>query len=354
MDEREIAAFFRGARDDLRTSFTRPPPRPSIPITKELPMNHALPLVGRTSRDTPVDAPYIVESAQMIELLRRVERLATLSWPVLITGESGTGKEGIARALHLRGPRAPRPFVALDAGALPTHLVEAELFGHERGAFTGAVATRRGMFEVADTGTLFLDEVGELAAATQACLLRALETWEVRRVGASASRRVDVRLVCATNRDLRAMVEAGTFRADLYHRLVPIVLVVPPLRDRPEDVRALTDHLLARIGEDVGRLTITGGARIRLAAHSWPGNVRELRNVLSSAAVAADSGVIEAADIAIAIDRVGSVQRRPTTEVTSFAQVVEVAAGNIAAAAKAVGMPRSTFRDRLLAEARRR
>ena len=296
-------------------------------------------------------ARYVAVSPQMIELMNKVERVANLPRPVLITGETGSGKEGIARALHQSSPRAHRPFVVVDAGALPETLVISEIFGHERGAFTGAIGTHHGVFESAHTGTLFLDEVGELSLATQAKLLRVVETSEVRRVGSSQMRRVDVRVVCATNRNLREMVSAGTFRADLYHRLACVVLDVPPLRERPLDLVELVEHFLELISAELGRVSLTEGARIRLAAHPFPGNVRELRNLLFAAAVGSTGRFIAVADIETAIAAVSNVPI--TFAPKSISQAMEMAGGNISAAAKALGIPRTTLRDRLRAEARR-
>ncbi|MFW6051045.1 MAG: sigma 54-interacting transcriptional regulator [Myxococcota bacterium] len=311
--------------------------------------------VGRTDlmivpRGRPVgarDAGLVAQSAAMLGVLGEVERLARLSWPVLVEGESGSGKEGVARALHDRSPRAARPFVALNAGGLPRELIESELFGHERGAFTGAVGTHRGVFEQADGGTLFLDEVGELPLAMQARLLRVLETWDVRRVGGESAVRVDVRLVCATHRDLRAMVGDGSFRRDLYYRVARLVVQVPPLRERPEDVRALADHFLRTMEAEVGRRTLEEPAVERLLAHRWPGNARELRNVLSAAAAATPSQVIRAEDVARAIERMGNAVELPAESAEGLRALLQRHRGNVAAAARSLGVPRSTLRDRI-------
>lgn len=304
-------------------------------------------LVPRGSRGDARAAGMIAASPAMLHLLGEVESHARLSWPVLIQGESGAGKEGIARALHLRGPRARGPFVALNAGGLPRELVESELFGHEKGAFTGAVAARKGAFEQAESGTLFLDEVGELPLDLQARLLRALETWEIRRVGGEAPLRVDVRLVCATHRDLRSMVREGTFREDLYYRVARLVLTVPPLRDRPEDILALADHFLVAIASELGPRRLTEEARSFLLAHRWPGNARELRNVLSLAAAATPSEMIDASDVERALARIAGPVPARRGRLGNLEEVLARHAGNQSAAARALGIPRSTFRDRL-------
>ena len=218
---------------------------------------------------------------------------------VLITGESGTGKELIARLIHDESPRADRAFVAVNCGAIPEALLESELFGHVRGSFTGAASDKPGLFEEADGGTLFLDEIGELPATLQVKLLRALQEGEVRRVGANASRRVDVRVVAATNRDLGADVAAGRFRGDLYYRVNVVSIRLPSLRERREDIPELALHFLrrhnARLGLDVQR--IAPDAVRLLAAHAWPGNVRELENVIERALVMASGPTIEASHL---------------------------------------------------------
>ncbi|MFW5925486.1 MAG: sigma 54-interacting transcriptional regulator [Myxococcota bacterium] len=291
-------------------------------------------------------AGLVAESPAMLQVLGEVEQYARLPWPVLVRGESGAGKEGVACALHERSPRAKRPFVALNAGGLPRDLIESELFGHERGAFTGAVGLHRGVFEQAEGGTLFLDEIGELSPPMQARLLRVLETWQVRRVGSESAVRVDVRLVCATHRDLRAMVADGTFRQDLYYRITRLAVDVPPLRDRPQDIRALSDHFLRAVVPDVGRRTLSAGAAARLLAHDWPGNARELRNVLGAAAAASASDTIHREDVERALSRLGGTVFRPATS-EGLREVVQRHRGNLTAAARSLGMPRSTLRDRL-------
>jgi DNA-binding NtrC family response regulator len=225
----------------------------------------------------------IARSEAIHEVLSLVSRIASSTVSVLITGESGTGKELIARAIHYNSPRAKAPFVAVNLAAVPETLIESELFGHKKGAFTDARADKHGLFAEAHTGTIFLDEIGELAAPVQAKLLRVLQEHEVRPVGATKSETVDVRVVAATNRDLEEMMAQGTFREDLYYRLNVIQVDLPPLRRRPDDILPLAEHFLAvarsrsepprtvRLSADVQRL---------LLAYSWPGNVRELQNVI--------------------------------------------------------------------------
>jgi Nif-specific regulatory protein len=218
-------------------------------------------------------------------------------WPttVLIRGETGTGKELIANAIHYNSPRARGPYLRLNCASLPENLLESELFGHEKGAFTGAVAARKGRFEAADGGTLFLDEIGEISPAFQAKLLRVLQEGELERVGGSRTIKVDVRLIAATHRDLEAAVETGDFREDLYYRLNVMPILPPPLRERMEDLPEIARHLLERLGGIQSRpLTLSAAAHRRLAQHSWPGNVRELENCLERAAVMSMDGEIDA------------------------------------------------------------
>jgi len=222
----------------------------------------------------------------MRRLMAQIERAAASDTAVLLVGESGTGKELMARALHDQGPRRDGPFVTVDCGSLSPSLVASELFGHEKGAFTGADARHAGAFERADGGTLFLDEIGELPTALQATLLGALERRRFRRVGGREEIGVDVRVVSATHRDLRAEVNDGTFRLDLYYRLAVVVLRVPPLRERREDVPLLVEHFLREAGVDGDiEVVVPPDAMVALTGHSWPGNVRELRNVVEATLV---------------------------------------------------------------------
>jgi DNA-binding NtrC family response regulator len=289
-------------------------------------------------------------SIAMRRLADQVRRLASHSLPVLIAGESGTGKELIARALHAEGPRRPRPFVAMNVTALPRDLVESELFGHERGAFTGAHARRLGAFAEAHGGTLFLDEVGDLPLDAQPKLLRALDGYEVRRVGAAGSgARADVRVVAATHAPLEQRVTAGEFRRDLFHRLECFVVQVPPLRERRGDVAPIARDLLSHLAPQVGHRTLTSAALARLAAHDWPGNVRELRNVLCRAADAtARGGAIDVNAIDRALRRQVA-PRGPAVTSRTARLLLEEHAGNLSAASRAAGMPRTSFRKLLRA-----
>ena len=242
----------------------------------------------------------VAASEGMRELARQIRRVAPQKTTVLVTGESGTGKELVARALHERSPRASFPFVAVNCGAIPEALIESELFGHVRGAFTDAVRNKKGLAAEADGGTLFLDEIGELPLALQPKLLRFLQEEEVRPVGDTRSRKVDVRVVAATARDLKAAVGAGGFREDLYWRLAVVPLRVPPLRERPEDVVPLAEQFLARraaLRPELPGLALSDDARAALAAYRWPGNVRELEHAIERAVVMSEDGTIRPSDL---------------------------------------------------------
>jgi len=234
-------------------------------------------------------------SIPMREVFAVLERVSTADLPVLLRGETGTGKELLASAIHSYSFRKSRPFVVLDCGAVPADTIESTLFGHEKGAFTGAVDSHRGVFEEASGGTLFIDEVGELAVDLQPKLLRALEQQEIQRVGGVKPVKVDVRIVAATHRDLLALVDQGLFREDLFYRLSVVEVFVPPLRDRPEDVPLLIEQFLKE--EDRSDMRLSDDAMLSLQSHSWPGNVRELRNVMERASRLLEGGVIEAADL---------------------------------------------------------
>ena len=262
-------------------------------------------------------------SAPMRRLFSEIDRIAPTDATVLIVGESGTGKELVAHAIHDRSLRRHRPFIAVNASAFPETLAESELFGHEKGAFTGAISSRPGRFELASGGTLFLDEIGTLSAAVQAKLLRAIESREIERVGGRRSIPVDFRLISATNEDLERRVSDGTFREDLYYRIHAIPLRIPPLRDRTEDIPLLAEHFLARFTARHRRPArkLAPAVLDRLRTHPWRGNVRELEHVVEMLVLFSEHEVVGEEDLP-------RVLRRPTTEVprglpASFAKAVE-------------------------------
>ncbi len=239
------------------------------------------------------------ESPELRRVRARIAQVATTDSTVLIQGETGTGKELVARAIHSSGARAERALIKLNCAALPRDLVESELFGHEKGAFTGATQQRRGRFELADGGTLFLDEIGELPLEAQAKLLRVLQDGEFERVGGARTLRTDVRLIAATNRDLRAEADAGRFRADLYYRLNVFPIALPPLRERREDIPALLEHFAARTARKLGRSVdgISPAFVERARAYEWPGNIRELENLVERAMIMSMDGPLDTADL---------------------------------------------------------
>ncbi|MGV3616377.1 MAG: sigma-54-dependent transcriptional regulator [Fimbriimonas sp.] len=234
----------------------------------------------------------VAESPAMREVLETVDQVADSKATVMIGGESGVGKEVVARLLHERSTRAAKPFVAVSCAAIPDTLLESELFGHEKGAFTGANTARAGRFEATNGGTLFLDEIGDVPMSMQVKLLRVIQERTIERLGSTKPTKIDVRLVTATHRDLRQAVDAGTFRLDLLYRLQVVELVIPPLRERPEDILAMARHFLAKFAVENGAeaLEISDEAAERLLAYRWPGNVRELENVMERATVLAGGG----------------------------------------------------------------
>jgi DNA-binding NtrC family response regulator len=248
--------------------------------------------------DLPLHEP-LVAGKVMRELMEKAERMASSRMPIVLHGETGTGKEVLAILLHKLGPRADKPMVRINCGAIPTHLVESTLFGHERGAFTGAVHQHKGVFEEANGGLVFLDEIAELALPAQTALLRVLETGKLTRVGSSRELSVDVRVIAATHRDLYAMVQSGQFRQDLYYRLSPLTIELPPLRERTDEIEPLALHFLRQANqENEGRIKgIAPSAMEQLKAYSWPGNVRELRNVIGGAALISRSSYISVHDL---------------------------------------------------------
>jgi Nif-specific regulatory protein len=302
-------------------------------------------------------------SPALLQVLEQAEQAAPTRATVTILGETGTGKELVARAIHEASDRAAGPFVVVNCAAIPASLLEAELFGHERGAYTGAVSARKGKFELAHGGTLFLDEIGDLESALQAKVLRVLEHGEIQPLGSERERRVDVRIITATNQDLRARVEAGQFREDLYWRVNVITLTLPPLRERREDLPGLIDHFLGRFAEECGkpRPGLEPEAELALRAYGYPGNVRELENILRRAVILARGPRLGLADLPprVAEARV-AVKAPPTTRAGLRAERTRAAAtaseaverafltellttthGNVAEAARRAGMNRS-------------
>jgi DNA-binding NtrC family response regulator len=301
----------------------------------------------------------VAHSSRMQEVLATVERVAPTNSTVLLGGESGVGKDLVARAIHEKSRRASGPFIKINSAAIPETLLESELFGYEKGAFTGATASKPGKFELADKGTLFLDEIGDVPPATQVKLLRVLQEREFERLGATRTLKVDVRLVAATNRDLRAALEEGTFREDLYYRLNVVPIDIPALREHKEDIPDLAKLFLSRLAEESAR-KITGispQALNLLMEHHWPGNVRELQNVIERAAALATGPVLEAADI-----HIDSQRARPAEPGSSFLpegmtleqwedemirEALRRANGNKSQAARLLGLSRNALRYRL-------
>ncbi len=309
---------------------------------------------GSASLDAGVTVPGLVGRSPAAQALAlRVARAAATDAPVLVTGESGTGKELVASALHALSPRAAGPFVVVDAGAVAPGLVQSELFGHEKGAFTGAREARKGALERASGGTLFIDEIGELSGTLQPMLLGALARRTIRRVGGEREIPIDVRVVTATHRDLRAAVNAGTFRADLYHRIAVLRVSVPPLRARVDDVPELVDHFLAAAGFDGPRSEIVpDDVLARFCDHPWPGNVRELRNAVEAALALREPPELEAPEPTGAFREIlgrpfreGRDEAMARFERAYLEALLERARQNVSAAAREAGVDRTYLHD---------
>jgi two-component system response regulator AtoC len=313
----------------------------------------------RVSTEDNLDG-IIGTSANIQDVLRMVSRLKDTRTPVLISGESGTGKELVARAIHFRGALAKTPFIAVDCGSLVPTLMESELFGYEKGAFTGAIKTKAGLFQAANGGTIFLDEIGELPLEMQAKLLRVLQEKEVRPVGSNAKVNVDVRVIAATNRDLEAAYRDGTFRKDLYFRLNVVTVHLPALRDRRSDIPMLVHHFLDRYAPD-SHLQVTTAAMKSLLNYEWPGNIRELENCIARAITLGDRRVIDVIDLPPAIrseqtEASGStLQDAASLSTTALAEmekmtilrVFEQANGDKALAGRMLGISRATLYRKL-------
>jgi transcriptional regulator with GAF, ATPase, and Fis domain len=302
----------------------------------------------------------------IVKLRALVERVAAADVTVLITGESGTGKEIVAHTIHLLSPRSGRPFVPVNCAAIPHDLLESEMFGHERGAFTGAAGQRHGLFSAADGGTIFLDEISEMPLGLQAKLLRVLEDGEVRPVGSDRASRVDTRVIAATNKDLGSAVKQSRFREDFFYRLQVVPIVIPPLRERRSDIPLLVDHFLDRIrARTPGReLSISREAMVSLWSYDWPGNVRELENMIERLAIMCENSVIDASLLPPNLAATGrpALTQIPTTigpdgvdlnklvrelEGRLINEALKQTGGNKQAAAKLLGLKRTTFSAKL-------
>jgi DNA-binding NtrC family response regulator len=349
-----VSAIKRGAFDFLQKPFDSE--RLAVVVEKAIAWRRQACELELVRRDRARLAPtgMVGTCAAMRQLARLIGHVAATDTTVLIEGESGTGKELVARALHEGSQRRGRPFVAVDCGALQATLLASEMFGHVKGAFTGADATRQGLFQAAHLGTLFLDEIGNLPLDLQTRLLRALQERRVRPIGAAAEREVDVRVVAATNRDLRRCVAEGAFRQDLYYRLAVVTLHVPPLRDRREDVALLVDHFARAAAARAGKTEIafSDAALGRLEAYSWPGNVRELANVVERAVIMAAEPVVREVELPEAayahslsgVETLGVALERAERETIQRALARE---GSKAAAARALGISRRALYDKL-------
>jgi DNA-binding NtrC family response regulator len=301
----------------------------------------------------------VATSEKMQAVLALVERVAASNATVLLGGESGVGKDLIARAIHENSRRASGPFVKINSTAIPENLLESELFGYEKGAFSGAVSSKPGKFELADKGTLFLDEIGDVPAAVQVKLLRVLQDREFERLGGTKTLKVDVRLIAATNRDLRAALEEGTFREDLYYRLNVVAIDIPPLREHKEDIPALAAFFLEKLARESGQpvRSLTPEALRKLIDYHWPGNVRELENILARGVTLAASEVLDVADIHLDSPSSRAVTSSTTAlppgmtleqwEDEMIREALRRSNGNKSQAARALGLSRNAFRYRL-------
>ncbi|MDF2693227.1 MAG: acetoacetate metabolism regulatory protein AtoC [Labilithrix sp.] len=356
-----VDALSTAQTEDIRLA---PNVRTPVSKTTAIHLGSAVVLVRHVAEAGPSAVPdgMVVASPAMKKLVDLIERIAVSPLSVLLVGETGVGKDVIARAIHARSPRSHGPFVAVNCAALPEQLIETELFGHDRGAFTGAAVAKPGLLETASSGTAFLDEIGELPLAHQGKLLRVLEGGEVQRIGALKPRPIDVRFVAATNRDLTGEIERGTFRRDLFFRLAGMTLAIPPLRERREDVLPLARHFVDRAAKAIGRPVpdLSPDALEVLERHSFPGNVRELRNVVERAvALAGTSTTIDPEHLHL--DSIGSIPahvnafERPVfsgdpkrdEERRRIVEALAECAGNQTRAAEVLGISRRTLVNRL-------
>ena len=351
--ENAVEAVKMGAEEYLPKPFTDEELFAAVFRSLE---KRCLRLASRVSEAAEGATPpgFVGDSEPMRKVYRSISRAAATSATVLLTGESGTGKEIVARAIHYSGPRASAPFLPVNCGGIPDGLIESELFGHVRGAFTGATESRAGFFLTADGGTVFLDEISDVSLAMQSKLLRALQEKEICMVGASRPRTVDVRIVAATNKDLTILVRGGAFREDLFFRLNVLTIDVPPLRDRGDDVLALARHFAGKYSAEVSRgpLRFTDEALQVLRGYSWPGNVRELENLVHRLVLMAEGGVVDVPDLPEPM-RFSALRERSFTRTLAEVEaeyarnVLESVGGNRTKAAAILGIDRKTLREKL-------
>jgi len=359
-----VRALKAGAADYLTKPFD--PDELVLRVRSAAAARRSADLVEAGARTAPGASALVGESEAMRELRRTIGKAASANATVLVTGESGTGKELVARELHARSPRAAEPFIAVNIGGIHAELMESELFGHEKGAFTGADARKAGLFELAGRGSLFLDEIGEMPLRLQVKLLRVLQERRIRRLGGSRDLPVEARFIAATNRDIEALVRSGSFREDLYYRLNVLRIEVPPLRERLEDLPLLAGHLLSRIAARMGREPpeLEGPALEALLAQDFPGNVRELENELERATIYSTGGRLRAADLglgpgrgaaresrssripapgAAASEPAGSAATMDEAERRAIEEALAAAGGNRTRAAEALGISRRSL-----------
>ncbi len=352
-----VTAVKLGAQDYLTKPFTDEELLSAVRRVLDVLRTRRSAQNGLDSR--PVLAGLLGESTAMREVFAAIRKAAVAPRAtVLIAGESGTGKELAARAIHYNSPRAAAPFVPVNCGSIPESLLESELFGHVKGAFTGAAESRAGFFQTADGGTIFLDEISNTGLAMQARLLRVLQDGDIYMVGSARPRKVDVRVLAATNKDLRALVKAGAFREDLFFRLNVINITMPPLRERRDDVLLLTAHFARKFAEELGRAVpqFSDGALGELRRYAWPGNVRELENVIQRLVVMTDSDLVDVPDFPAAMrfsvaPETGLQRTLAEVEAEHIRNVLASVDGNKSRAAEILGIDRKTLREKLKTDA---
>jgi DNA-binding NtrC family response regulator len=351
--EGAVEAVKTGAEEYLAKPFTED--ELTAAVGRALEKRRVRRLAQQAPENVAPPSGMIGESAAMQVVLREINKAATTDATVLITGESGTGKELVGRAIHYQSSRAPAPFVPINCGAIPSELVESELFGHTKGAFTGATAIRNGFFQAADGGSIFLDEIGDTSPSTQVKLLRVLEDQEVYMVGSSQPTQVDVRVLASTNKDLSSLLKKGTFREDLFFRLSVITIVLPPLRERKDDILLLVTHFARKLAGEAERPPpeFTDRALQVFRRYAWPGNVRELLNLLRRLVVMQeDSRPIDVPDLPrhmrFSVNRgLGPLRTLAEIEADHIRNVLDSVQGNKTQAAKMLGIDRKTLRERL-------